>query len=127
MVMETGTKQTKGAPEQILNLCNTRAYLRKRDHLAIDKYALPGLRSLAVVAAQRIAKKTKKCSGGPWEFVGGLPLFDPPRHDSAYTIRRASYLGVNISDHWWSICYYQRDSTYGIKHVSIASKPSEGV
>ncbi|KAJ4898416.1 plasma membrane-type protein [Raphanus sativus] len=94
MVMETGTKQTKGAPEQILNLCNTRAYLRKRDHLAIDKYALPGLRSLAVVAAQRIAKKTKKCSGGPWEFVGGLPLFDPPRHDSAYTIRRASYLGV---------------------------------
>ena len=32
--------------------------------------------------------------GGPWEFVGLLPLFDRPRHDSAEMIRRALDLGV---------------------------------
>ncbi|CAN6863679.1 hypothetical protein YC2023_114141 [Brassica napus] len=85
---------------KILDRYNTRDDLRKIDHLAIDKYALRGLRSLAV-ARQTVPEKTKKkCSGDPWEFVGGLPLFDPPRHDSAYTIRRASDLGVNISDYW---------------------------
>lgn len=29
-------------------------------------------------------------------FVGLLPLFDPPRHDSAETIRHALKLGVNV-------------------------------
>ena len=28
--------------------------------------------------------------------MGLLPLFDPPRHDSAETIRRALHLGVNV-------------------------------
>ena len=28
--------------------------------------------------------------------MGLLPLFDPPRHDSAETIRRALELGVNV-------------------------------
>ncbi|WZZ31673.1 hypothetical protein YC2023_015074 [Brassica napus] len=86
---------SKGAPEQILDLCNARADLRKRVHSAIDKYAERGLRSLAV-ARQTVPEKTKESSGGPWEFVGVLPLFDPPRHDSADTIRRALDLGVNV-------------------------------
>ncbi|KAG5376316.1 hypothetical protein IGI04_040912 [Brassica rapa subsp. trilocularis] len=34
---------------------------------------------------------------GRWEFVGGLPLFDPPRHDSAYTIRRDFKTSVSTS------------------------------
>ncbi|RIA04407.1 hypothetical protein BRARA_K01354, partial [Brassica rapa] len=86
---------SKGAPEQILDLCNARADLRKRVHSAIDKYAERGLRSLAV-ARQTVPERTKESSGGPWEFVGVLPLFDPPRHDSADTIRRALDLGVNV-------------------------------
>ncbi|KFK27283.1 h(+)-atpase 3 [Arabis alpina] len=86
---------SKGAPEQILDLCNARADLRKRVHSAIEKYAERGLRSLAV-ARQTVPEKTKESSGGPWEFVGVLPLFDPPRHDSAETIRRALDLGVNV-------------------------------
>ncbi|KAL0643429.1 hypothetical protein Bca4012_041719 [Brassica carinata] len=92
-----GVKSDVRTNSGILDRYNTRADLRKKDHLAIDKYALRGLRSLAV-ARQTVPEK-KKCSGDPWEFVGGLPLFDPPRHDSAYTIRRASDLGVNISDY----------------------------
>ena len=39
---------------------------------------------------------TSLCPGGPWQFLGLLPLFDPPRHDSAETIRRALDLGVNV-------------------------------
>jgi hypothetical protein len=38
----------------------------------------------------------KESPGGPWHFVGLMPLFDPPRHDSAETIRRALNLGVNV-------------------------------
>ncbi|KAK9207584.1 hypothetical protein WN943_017873 [Citrus x changshan-huyou] len=53
---------SKGAPEQILHLA----------HKEIEKKeALAG---------------TKDNPGGPWEFVGLLPLFDPPHHDSAETI-----------------------------------------
>nr|GLL20188.1 plasma membrane ATPase 4 isoform X1 [Ipomoea trifida] len=86
---------SKGAPEQILNLCNARDDLRKKVHSVIDKYAERGLRSLAV-ARQEVPEKSKESPGGPWQFVGLLPLFDPPRHDSAETIRRALNLGVNV-------------------------------
>lgn len=45
---------------------------------------------------QEVPAGTKDSPGGPWEFVGLLPLFDPPRHDSAETIRRALDLGVSV-------------------------------
>ncbi|XP_042988107.1 plasma membrane ATPase isoform X1 [Carya illinoinensis] len=88
-------RASKGAPEQILNLCNCKDDVRKRAHAVIDKFAERGLRSLAV-ARQEIPEKTKDSPGAPWQFVGLLPLFDPPRHDSAETIRRALNLGVNV-------------------------------
>ncbi|CAN1311692.1 Plasma membrane ATPase 4 [Linum perenne] len=85
----------KGAPEQILELCNSRGDLRNKVHSTIEKFAERGLRSLGV-ARQEVPEKTKESPGGPWEFVGLLNLFDPPRHDSAETIRRALHLGVNV-------------------------------
>lgn len=45
---------------------------------------------------QEVPEGTKESAGGPWQFVGLMPLFDPPRHDSAETIRRALNLGVNV-------------------------------
>ncbi|KAE8714000.1 Plasma membrane ATPase [Hibiscus syriacus] len=72
---------SKGAPEQALDV--------------IDSFANRGLRALGV-ARQIIPEKTKESAGGPWEFVGLLPLFDPPMHDSAETIRHALDLGVNV-------------------------------
>lgn len=45
---------------------------------------------------QEIPEKSKDSPGGPWTFCGLLPLFDPPRHDSAETIRRALNLGVCV-------------------------------
>ncbi|CAI0420910.1 unnamed protein product [Linum tenue] len=68
---------------------------KKKALSIIDKFADRGLRSLAV-GRQTVPEKTKESAGGPWQFVGLLPLFDPPRHDSAETIRRALHLGVNV-------------------------------
>ncbi|XP_024972561.1 ATPase 9, plasma membrane-type isoform X2 [Cynara cardunculus var. scolymus] len=86
---------SKGAPEQIVELCNLKNEEKNRVFSIIDKFAERGLRSLAV-CQQSVPEKTKESPGGPWVFVGLLPLFDPPRHDSAETIRRALHLGVNV-------------------------------
>ncbi|KAK7381535.1 hypothetical protein VNO80_00080 [Phaseolus coccineus] len=88
-------RASKGAPEQIIDLCHLREDVKKKVHDIIGKFADRGLRSLAV-AKQEVPEKTKESKGGPWQFVGLLPLFDPPRHDSAETIRRALHLGVNV-------------------------------
>ncbi|XP_009401466.2 plasma membrane ATPase [Musa acuminata AAA Group] len=88
-------RASKGAPEQIMSLCNCKEDVRKKVHAVIDKFAERGLRSLAV-ARQEVPERTKESAGTPWQFVGLLPLFDPPRHDSAETIRKALNLGVNV-------------------------------
>ncbi|KAK9271639.1 hypothetical protein L1049_002002 [Liquidambar formosana] len=86
---------SKGAPEQILNLAHNKSEIERRVHAVIDKFAERGLRSLAV-AYQEVPDGRKESAGGPWQFIGLMPLFDPPRHDSAETIRRALNLGVNV-------------------------------
>ncbi|XP_058108772.1 ATPase 10, plasma membrane-type [Magnolia sinica] len=88
-------RASKGAPEQILNLCQEKHEIAGRVHAIIDKFAERGLRSLGV-AYQPVPEKSKDSPGGPWTFCGLLPLFDPPRHDSAETIRRALNLGVCV-------------------------------
>ncbi|WOK93284.1 ATPase 10, plasma membrane-type-like [Canna indica] len=88
-------RASKGAPEQILNLCHDKEKIEGKVHAIIDKFAERGLRSLGV-AYQVVHEKTKEGQGGPWIFCGLLPLFDPPRHDSAETIRRALNLGVCV-------------------------------
>ncbi|KAG5225978.1 ATPase family protein [Salix suchowensis] len=88
-------RSSKGAPEQIIDLCQLKGEMKKKAHEIIDNFAERGLRSLGV-ARQTIPEKNKESEGEPWEFVGLLPLFDPPRHDSAETIRRALDLGVNV-------------------------------
>ena len=45
---------------------------------------------------QEVPAGTEDSPGGPWEFVGLLPLFDPPRHDSAEAMRRALDLGASV-------------------------------
>ncbi|KAK6151634.1 hypothetical protein DH2020_014269 [Rehmannia glutinosa] len=86
---------SKGAPEQIIELCELKGAELKKAHAIIDNYANRGLRSLGI-ARQTVPEKTKESAGAPWEFVGLLPLFDPPRHDSAETIKKALDLGVNV-------------------------------
>ncbi|XVE51765.1 hypothetical protein DITRI_Ditri02bG0067100 [Diplodiscus trichospermus] len=80
---------------QILGLCQEKHEIAGKVHAIIDKFAERGLRSLGV-AFQEVPERTKESPGGPWTFCGLLPLFDPPRHDSAETIRRALNLGVCV-------------------------------
>jgi H+-transporting ATPase len=86
---------SKGAPEQILHLAHNKTDIERRVRAVIDKFAERGLRALGV-AYQEVPDGRKESPGGPWQFIGLLPLFDPPRHDSAETIRRALDLGVNV-------------------------------
>ncbi|XP_009390572.2 plasma membrane ATPase-like [Musa acuminata AAA Group] len=88
-------RSSKGAPEQIIDLCNMKDDAKKKVHAMIDKFAERGLRALGV-ARQEVPEANKESAGDPWQFIGLLPLFDPPRHDSAETIRQALHLGVNV-------------------------------
>ncbi|XLT51425.1 hypothetical protein HN873_044029 [Arachis hypogaea] len=76
-------------PLQLQRGCEEEGYA------TIVKIAERGLRSLGV-ARQEVPEKSKDAPGAPWQFVALLPLFDPPRHDSAETITRALNLGVNV-------------------------------
>lgn len=49
-----------------------------------------------ILKLQEVPEQTKESGGAPWQFLGLMPLFDPPRHDSAETIRRALNLGVSV-------------------------------
>ncbi|XP_044982848.1 ATPase 10, plasma membrane-type-like isoform X1 [Hordeum vulgare subsp. vulgare] len=86
---------SKGAPEQILNLCHNKDDIAEKAQRVVDSFAERGLRSLAV-AYQEVPERSRHGDGGPWVFCGVLPLFDPPRHDSADTIRKALDLGVCV-------------------------------
>ncbi|KAI5076591.1 hypothetical protein GOP47_0008656 [Adiantum capillus-veneris] len=69
---------------------------------------------------KEIPEKSEDSEGGPWKFCGLLPLFDPPRHDSAETISKALNLGVNgicLS----SICA----KVYWIFISSVVATPSQ--
>ncbi|KAK9946774.1 hypothetical protein M0R45_012220 [Rubus argutus] len=104
-------RASKGAPEQILTLCNCKEDFKKKVHAVIDKFAERGLRSLGV-ARQQVPEKTKESPGAPWQFVGLLPLFDPPRHDSAENYSQSSQSRCECeNDHWGSACHWQGNWT----------------
>ncbi|CAH8307123.1 unnamed protein product [Eruca vesicaria subsp. sativa] len=86
---------SKGAPEEILDMAHNKLEIKEKVHVAIDKFAERGLRSLGL-AYQQVPDGDVKGEGGPWDFVALLPLFDPPRHDSSQTIERALHLGVSV-------------------------------
>jgi len=80
-------KVTKGAPQVILALSsNARTVKSDVDHVVND-FAKRGFRSLGVARAQ---------GNGAWQFIGVLPLFDPPRIDAKATIATARQMGVHV-------------------------------
>ncbi|HVU10534.1 MAG TPA: plasma-membrane proton-efflux P-type ATPase [Phototrophicaceae bacterium] len=82
----TSFKVAKGAPQVILKLVGESAPTAEID-TAVNEFATRGFRSLGV--ARTDAK-------GNWSYLGVLPLFDPPREDSAETIRAANHMGVDV-------------------------------
>ncbi len=80
-------KVTKGAPQVILELSANAGQIRQNVEKAVNAFAARGFRSLGVARAD---------GEGAWQFLGVLPLFDPPREDAKATIATASQMGVKI-------------------------------
>jgi len=84
---------SKGAPQVIAALCERDAgpgQVKGVVDGVVDGFAAHGYRSLAVAS-------TAGTSGqGEWRLLGVLALADPPRGDSAETIRAAEELGVDV-------------------------------
>ncbi len=80
-------KVTKGAPQVILELSANASQVKTDVDAAVNGFAARGFRSLGVARAE---------GDGPWNFVGVLPLFDPPRDDAKATIATALEMGVDV-------------------------------
>jgi H+-transporting ATPase len=80
-------KVTKGAPQVIMALSTNAEQVKSAVDKAVNEFASRGFRSLGV------AKSDDK---DKWQFVGVLPLFDPPRVDARETIETAGKMGVKI-------------------------------
>jgi H+-transporting ATPase len=78
----------KGAPQVILDLCSPDRATATRAQATVEDFATKGYRALGV--ARRDSPER------PWAFLGVLPLFDPPREDSAETIARACDHGIRV-------------------------------
>ncbi len=78
---------TKGAPQVIAKMCNLNDKDKKNVESKIEELATKGIRTLGVA---------KSVDGQKWELLGILPLLDPPRPDSAETIKRAKEHGIEV-------------------------------
>jgi H+-transporting ATPase len=80
-------KVAKGAPQVILDLAKPDQATAEKARTATDELAGRGFRTLGVA---------KSTDDGKWQFLGLLPLFDPPREDSAETIATAKRMGLQV-------------------------------
>jgi H+-transporting ATPase len=84
----------KGAVHNVLNMVEREngapydSHVKAEYNKSVEEFASRGFRSLGVAL--------KPDADGPWILVGILPLFDPPRDDSAATIATAKNLGVSV-------------------------------
>src|SRR5271170_2130366 len=77
----------KGAPQVILGMSSNAGEVKSAVEKAVNEFAGRGFRSLGVARADKEDK---------WQFVGVLPLFDPPRAQAKATIASARKMGVKV-------------------------------
>ncbi|TLD30652.1 hypothetical protein PspLS_02351 [Pyricularia sp. CBS 133598] len=84
-----GVKYTccKGAPNAVLAISNCTEEQKRLFKEKATEFARRGFRSLAVAVQE---------ADGPWQMLGMLSLFDPPREDTAQTIAEAQALGLSV-------------------------------
>jgi H+-transporting ATPase len=80
-------KVTKGAPQAILALIEDKKSINDKLTEDVDEFAKKGYRAMGVA---RTNKENR------WQFAGLIALFDPPRGDSAETIKTAQSMGVSV-------------------------------
>lgn len=83
----TSHRASKGAPQVILALARNAENLQATYADAINQFAQRGFRSLGVAQTD---------ANGDWQVLGVLPLFDPPRDDSAAMIAQAKEMGCDV-------------------------------
>ena len=77
----------KGAPQVILEMSTNAGEVKPAVEKAVNEFASRGFRSLGVARADQENK---------WQFVGVLPMFDPPREQAKTTIASAVRMGVKV-------------------------------
>jgi H+-transporting ATPase len=83
-------KVAKGAPQVILSLAADKDSIQAKVNEGVDTLAAKGYRTLGVAW-------TSSSEGNEnWQFVGLIPLYDPPREDSKQTIETAESMGVDV-------------------------------
>jgi len=80
-------KVAKGAPQAVLSLIINKEPIAWKINEYVDSLAAKGYRALGVARTD---------PEGDWQFVGLFGLYDPPREDSADTIKTAQSMGVDI-------------------------------
>jgi H+-transporting ATPase len=78
---------TKGAPQVILALAADADQVHTQVEDAVSEFARRGFRSLGVARTD---------DQGQWQFLGVIPLLDPPREDSKTTIQTTRDMGVSV-------------------------------
>lgn len=79
-------KCVKGAPQVILAMARD-PFIEEEVSKAVDELAAGGYRTLGVARTDK---------DGKWEMQGLIPLYDPPRDDTAETIQKARIMNINV-------------------------------
>jgi H+-transporting ATPase len=80
-------KVSKGAPQVVLSLVSNEKEIEDRVNEIVNIFANKGYRALGVVKSDEKER---------WQYVGLLAIYDPPREDSAETIKTAQKMGINV-------------------------------
>lgn len=80
-------KVSKGAPQAVLSLVENKDEIEGKINEIVNNYADRGYRALGVI---------KGNNQGNWQYVGLLAIYDPPREDSAETLKIAQKMGLNV-------------------------------
>jgi H+-transporting ATPase len=96
---------TKGAPQVISSLVDSNQISETKLDEYIDKFAVKGYRALGVARTD---------TQGKWHSAGLMALYDPPREDSAETIKTAQSMGIDVK-------------IITVDHIAIAKEISKQV
>ncbi len=80
-------RAAKGASQVIITLAYNREAIAEKVAEIVHVFAVKGYRSLGVARTD---------SEGKWQLLGILAINDPPREDSAETVRTAQSMGVKV-------------------------------
>lgn len=87
---QTGSifKVCKGAPQIVLELCHPDETVRNHVLKDVDDFAARGYRTLGVARSSG--------DNDSFQFLGLIPLFDPPREDTKETVNHIKKTGIQI-------------------------------